>query len=1047
MILGIDLGTTKSVIGVWQNNEAHIIPDQAGCQSIPSLVLVTPDEKIFAGRIAQKHPDRYKGSNTTVSSVKRLMGRQGETGWGWWKTYPQEVSAFILAELKYQAEQYLHQQVDEVVIAIPSHFDESQRRATKEAAEIAGLTCVRLLNEATASALAYGLHRPGNQKVMVVNLGGGTLDISILDFGDGVYQVLCVEGDSKLGGDDFDQIIIDYVLHQIRQKYGTEIELDPLHRIVLKEAAERAKIDLSGMQSTSIRIPGFLRIGEEHQDLDVPIDRQTFERLSKALFDKVIEALKKALSSSLLQASDLNGLLLLGGSSRIPYVREAVTKTLGIKPFTGVDPEICVAQGAIIQAAVLDGILKESLLVDVVPLSLGLETLHGVSTRLIEKNRSIPTKQTRVFSTTEDFQKTVTVHVVQGERQMAADNVSLGRFNLVDIPPAPKGVPQIEVTFDVDQNGILNVTAKDLGTGKVQEITVTSPYGLNATQIRAMRERLNSWLSDRPALEIRSQADSLRAHIQELLSKNLAPLGWAEITQLKEGSASLGKLIENRGPCKSLEDTISWLQPIYHKAQEKTSAYQSAVKSIDYLIAKIDAFSATGKQADEKQAKLLNEGRQVLQEYRDRCLSSEELRKTYSSIRSAYEDAKAKAIRERLEALQDSEEMLNWLLKAKTNLSGLSPMRQHLSRLRELKEASSIRVLLESEDDEYRQSIQLRLSQKISDEPCLRAYFILIAGDILTLDMMPTVGQLVHDQKTAPVLAYVAFDALRADTARERRRTAAQLIATYFLDSRYLGIVCDAINDEPDNIVRRHLLDYVDKQPPGTFHALFANADPQTRSRISANREALLRLAKEDDEESRMFALESLARLSPGEAVPVFLSFVNSMNRDIAGKALQLVLQANQGKDTRLIEFFARALHDPSPEMRWLALEFLEQARETSCLPHVVSLLHSEQDETVREKAVSTLGKLKLVKAIPHLLRLLMDENEKVRALARSSLTANLELMESDVNRLSNLIIKVTQQNRSLGIMDAMFLRRVVGRHPEMNEVARTLREMNAKRV
>lgn len=496
MILGIDLGTTKSVVGVWQNGNPCIIPSEAGDQSIPSLVLVTPDGKIFAGRMAQKHPERYRSKNVTISSVKRLMGKRGETGWGWWKTYPQEISAFILAELKNQAERYLGQEIRQAVIAIPSHFDASQRRATKEAAEIAGLEFIRLLNEATAAVIAYGSHERGDKIVLVFDLGGGTLDISIVQIGEGVYEVRSIEGDSKLGGDDFDQVIVDYILDQVHQKYGVEMKLDPVQKMILKEAAETSKIELSNRLSTSIHIPGFLHIGQSYHDLDISIDRQTFERLSKNLFDRAIVLLKKALNSADLKATHLGALLLLGGSSRIPFVRESISRELKIEAITGVDPETCVAQGAAILAAVYEGTVREVLLLDVIPGSYGIGLKEDKFSKLIVKNTTVPTRKSERFTTIEDNQSTIPITIYQGESEKASENTFLSTIELRDILPAPAGIPQIEVTFDVDANMIVRVSAKDLGTMKEQEVVVKSPYGLNNAQIRLMQQRLKSYLSE-----------------------------------------------------------------------------------------------------------------------------------------------------------------------------------------------------------------------------------------------------------------------------------------------------------------------------------------------------------------------------------------------------------------------------------------------------------------------------------------------------------------------------------------------------------------------
>ena len=435
MIIGIDLGTTKSVVGVWRNGEPHIIPDKYGNLSIPSLVLVTPDEKIFVGSSAKKHPDRYSGKNVTISSVKRYIGRRGETGWGWWKTYPQEVSALILAELKYQAEQYLGCDISNAVIAIPSHFDESQRRATRESALIAGINPLRFSNEATMAILNYGhlKNYQSEKNVVVFDWGGGTLDVSIATIGEGVYEVKCVEGDSNLGGDDFDKVIEDHILDEIKKKFGKTIELSQEQKTFLKEISEKVKKDLSISQTTNIFYPSFLKVGTAFQDLNITIDRSTFESLSKNLFDRAFTLLNKALSSINWNFSKIDDLLLLGGSSRIPYIKNKLRKKYKIEPFTGVNPETCVAEGAIIKAGVLGGNVKDALLLNALPSSYGIAIEGGKFSPVLPKNVTTPTRKTKVFTTSTDNQSSISIDMFQGESQKTSENVFLGTFELTGI--------------------------------------------------------------------------------------------------------------------------------------------------------------------------------------------------------------------------------------------------------------------------------------------------------------------------------------------------------------------------------------------------------------------------------------------------------------------------------------------------------------------------------------------------------------------------------------------------------------------------------------
>lgn len=497
MYYGIDLGTTKSAIGFWKDGKPFIIPDKYGSLSIPSLVLVTPEKEIFAGVQAKKHPDRYSSKSINISSVKRLIGKQGQTGWGWWKTYPQEIAALILFELKCQAEKYTGEKVEYAVIAIPSHFDEMQRCATKEAALIAGFKVLRLINETALAILSYAINRQPEENVLVFDIGGGTSDISVAQIGEGVVEVKSIEGDSKLGGDDFDQIIVNHILDSVHKKYGSRFELDITQEIILKDIAQAAKIELSSKSSTHMYIPSFFYVGEKYYDLDISIDRKTFEQLSESLFVRSINLIKKALNSAELEPVDINKFLLLGGCSRIPYFREILNKEFKIKLVTGVDIETCVAQGAIINAAILKGNIKDILLLDIIANSYGIEVQGGLFSKLIEKNTTVPDKQSHVFTTTEDNQTTIQIRIFQGEKEIASDNDFLGTIELKGIPLAKKGIPQIEVTFDVDANMIVHVSAKDTVSGKNEEIRVQSPYSLNDSQIRLMNRKLSVWQVER----------------------------------------------------------------------------------------------------------------------------------------------------------------------------------------------------------------------------------------------------------------------------------------------------------------------------------------------------------------------------------------------------------------------------------------------------------------------------------------------------------------------------------------------------------------------
>ncbi len=1051
MILGIDLGTTKSVVGAWDNNKPYIIPHSNGKLSTPSKVLITQEGEIFAGNHAEQHGDRYNEAvkTITVSSVKRLMGKRGETGWGWWKTYPQEVSAFILSELKYQAEQKFNQKIEDAVIAIPSHFDEGQRRATKEAAEIAGLKVHRLLNEATAAILTYGYQRNPTGKVMVCDFGGGTLDVSIVDVSDQFYEVLAVEGESKLGGDDFDQVIVDYILDKYKNECNVEISLTQTQSLLLKEVAERAKIELSNSNETHIYIPGFFNHSNQMLAIDVTIDRNTFVQLSNSLLDRVINLIKKALNSARIVASDITSLLLIGGSSRIPYIREQIISDLKINPFVGVNIETCVAEGAIILAGILEGStsLRNLLILDVIPSTYGVRGLGEVFNPMISKNCTVPCSKKEVFTTVEDNQTEIDIMVYQGEREFVKDNVFLGKMKLKNIPPAPRGVPQIEVTFEIDANMIVKVSAKDLGTNNATEIEVNSPYGLNQIQLDVMKKKMSSWLFDR---KHKYSVRSLITTVEQTISNDNSCLKWDEINELKEKIYLLKTYEKQRVSEEEIEEICFLTKSLHEKALKKIESHNKIIESAELINNQINKSFSSLNSYDIQKAELLMAGKSLLEDYILRSTAIGEIQKLLTSITKTYEDTKVGCLLDRLYILKSEKQIDDWISHSSNFEFRTSEIVSKVSMLMENKDVKDFICLVEEDNCRFREPILNRLLNSNKENAELYPLLLLIISSSIEHSIIKNINlDLITEKNNGyKIILLALFYGLRKDISPEKRRMTAELIACILPQYEYLDQIIDYVCEEDDSNVQVTLISYVNSHPAGTLQDIYSRADAILKNKINECKELLFILAKEPSVEIRLRVVEIFETLQFEEISDSLICLTKDSDHVVREKAIRIILEKCVVIPKQSLEIANEYLFDPFEKNRLLVLEFLENNIDMTLLPILQKLYQQENVDLVKEKTISLLGSLPDQSNIPILFSILLDKNLHLRKSALSSIHKHKQLMSKNEKKLIKVFHSTILNKKKLSLRNSFFLRKLTFENNEMNNVVDYIKnyDLNSKK-
>src|SRR5215213_4353900 len=1034
-IVGIDFGTTKTVAAVLEGKYPTVISDRGGRQSIPSLVLVSDEQEFFVGWEAKEHRGRYENEYISINSIKRALGRRGEKSWGWLKAHPQAVAALILGRLKIDLEDLFREEVSKAVIAIPAHFDINQRWAVKQAAEMAGFEVVRMVNEATAAALSFDVKRqPRDETVLVLDFGGGTLDASVLELGMGVCDVKATAGDGLLGGDDFDQLIVDYILKSVREQFPGFKDWSPLQHAVVSEAAVRAKIELSAAPSSQIYLPGLVEApAKSYHSVDLIIDRQTFESLSQELLARTEAVLVQVLRDAGLKDSSVDEALLIGGTSRIPAVREVVRKVLKREPVTGVNPLTCVAEGAAVLASVLSGGKTDYLLLDTYPNSLSVSTQGGVARRIIEHNTTIPTRKSEIFSTNKDNQTSVDVEVYEGERPMVADNSLVGSVTLVGIPPAPRGVPQIEVTFDIDGNGILNVSARDPSTGRSAAATMTAPSRLANEQVEVIRGVV--------AMEMK---------------------------KVRERLAREAERAEEEG--------------------RKTEAL-SCVGEIESLLAKC------GEHLAGQQVSTLRGGCDVVRDYLERDAPAGDLLNLLVALKGEFDKALSSNVARNVKRIFEDPELAPWADSAADAFDGReslpNSMRDFEAQYEPLVNSIKADLRRAVRAADVCSGALAGLQHSTGARYCLGLVMSHFAGHV-PLDL-ERVAPLSEGRPAAePLLMLLLFRELSRDKSAQRRAAAAGLFSEVYRLKYLIPLLGQAGHgaDEADEKLQECLR----RVPSEDLYEYFRSAEPEIRATHFSHpavrarlRDALVEMLRVKGSEDRTFILLSLTGVADSTCTQALLETLGAAEEDEVlslvvnllpslrdRRVLRPLLELTAGGSPSLREAhraleecrdlmdeeWAKGLSAPEwyecylaapPAIRnyWLSdaavraglrkalctvlperpvgeqgviLEALESMADAEAVPDYAELLMAAGETKTCRRLITMLSVLRDGRAVVPLVRLLSDERPEVREAARAALASCKDLVDPDTERFIRITKQVMERGWPPSLSDRFFL-------------------------